>query len=91
VRRRVELLAGAQTPQGAIPASTAHRTYRYGWLRDGCWCAYALDRAGRRSAAAAWHHWVAATLLRHQHRVDQALAAVAAGSTLRPCCPPGSP
>jgi GH15 family glucan-1,4-alpha-glucosidase len=76
VQRSIDLLAGSQTPQGAIPASTVHELYRYGWLRDGSWCAYALDRAGRTPAAAAWHHWVAATLLRHEHRVDQALAAV---------------
>jgi len=48
-------------------------------LRDGSWCAYALDRAGRSSAAAALHHWVATTLLRHAHRVEQALAAVRRG------------
>ena len=76
VQRSIDLLAGSQTPQGAIPASTVHELYQYGWLRDGSWCAYALDRAGRTPAAAAWHHWVAATLLRHEHRVDQALAAV---------------
>jgi isomaltose glucohydrolase len=80
VQRSIELLAGAQTPQGAIPASTAHQTYQFGWLRDGCWCAYALDRAGRSLAAAAWHHWVAATLLRHAHRVEQALAAIRRGT-----------
>jgi hypothetical protein len=66
----------SQTPQGAIPASTAHEIYQDGWLRGGSWCAYALDRAGRGSAAAAWHHWVASTLLRHEHRVDEALEAV---------------
>ena len=75
----VELLAGAQTSDGAIPASTVHEVYRYGWLRDGSWCAYALERAGRPEATAAWHHWVATTLLAHEDRVEEALAAVAAG------------
>ena len=76
VRRSVELLASAQTPDGAIPASTVHDVYQYGWLRDGSWCAYALDRAGHRDAAAAWHHWVARTLLTHEHRVTEAINAV---------------
>ena len=49
------VLIGAQTPDGAFPAGTAHDVYRYAWLRDGSWCAYALDRVGRRDAAAAWH------------------------------------
>lgn len=70
----------AQTAEGAIPASTAHDIYRYGWLRDGSWCAYALDRAGHAVPASAWHHWVARTLLAHEHRFDEALHAVRAGT-----------
>ncbi|HET9872272.1 MAG TPA: glycoside hydrolase family 15 protein [Propionibacteriaceae bacterium] len=76
----VDLLASAQSSSGAIPASTVHDIYQYGWLRDGSWCAYALDRAGRTSAVSGWHHWVARTLLAHEHRFDQALAAVRAGT-----------
>jgi GH15 family glucan-1,4-alpha-glucosidase len=79
VSSSVQLLASAQTSTGAIPASTVHDVYQYGWLRDGSWCAYALDRAGRRDAASAWHHWVAQTVLAHEHRVDQAIAAVREG------------
>ena len=76
----VELLLRAQTASGAIPASTAHDVYQYAWLRDGSWCAYALDRAGHHDAAAAWHRWVAATLLAHRHRVEQAIDAVRGGA-----------
>ncbi len=72
----VDILASAQTPGGAIPASTVHDVYQYGWLRDGSWCAHALDRAGRRDAAAAWHHRVASTLLAHERRVEEAIDAV---------------
>lgn len=76
VRGSIDLLAAAQTTEGAFPASTVHEIYQYGWLRDGSWCAYALDRSGHSTAAAAWHHWVASTLLRHEHRVDEALEAI---------------
>jgi GH15 family glucan-1,4-alpha-glucosidase len=55
-----------------------HEVYRYAWLRDGSWCAYALDRGGASAAASAWHRWVASTLLAHGHRVGEALAAVRA-------------
>ena len=72
----VDLLLRAQTANGAIPASTVHDIYQYGWLRDGSWCAYALDRVHHRDAASAWHHWVASTLSAHEHRVDQAIDAV---------------
>lgn len=72
----VRLLVAAQTAQGAIPASTVHDIYQYGWLRDGSWCAYALDRTGHAESASRWHHWVARTVIAHQARVEQALAAV---------------
>jgi GH15 family glucan-1,4-alpha-glucosidase len=88
VQGSLELLADSQTPAGAIPASTVHEVYRYAWLRDGSWCAYALDRSGNRSAAAAWHRWVASTLLAHEHRVDEALAAVRAGAVNGPVMMP---
>ena len=75
----VRLLLDSQLESGAIPASTVHEVYQFGWLRDGSWCAYALDVAGHRDAASRWHHWVAKTQLRHEHRVDEALAAVRSG------------
>jgi isomaltose glucohydrolase len=76
----VELLLAAQKATGAIPASTVHEIYQYGWLRDGSWCAHALDRAGHAEAAAAWHHWVARTLLAHEHRFHDALQAIRTGT-----------
>jgi hypothetical protein len=76
----VEIIAGAQTASGAYPASPAHDVYRYAWLRDGSWCAQAMDRAGRRASAAAWHRWVADVLLRQKDRVEVALHAVRGGA-----------
>jgi GH15 family glucan-1,4-alpha-glucosidase len=77
--RSVDLLVGAQTRWGSIPASTEHEVYQFGWLRDGSWCAYALDVAGRDEQAAAWHRWVARTLLDLEARFDQACEAVRHG------------
>ncbi|WP_411375246.1 glycoside hydrolase family 15 protein [Arthrobacter sp. MPF02] len=78
----IELLLSAQTASGAIPASTVHDVYQYGWPRNGSWCAYALQRAGQTKAAARWHHWVAATLLPHRHRFVEAMDAVRNGSVI---------
>jgi GH15 family glucan-1,4-alpha-glucosidase len=75
-RRSIELLLDAQTQWGSIPASTEHEVYQYGWLRDGSWCAYALDIAGHHEEAGAWHRWVARTVLDHKTRFEQASAAV---------------
>ncbi|HEY5181334.1 MAG TPA: glycoside hydrolase family 15 protein [Dermatophilaceae bacterium] len=78
--RSVDLLVGAQTRWGSIPASTEHEVYQFGWLRDGSWCAYALDVAGHHEQAGAWHRWVARTLLDHDARFDQACEAVRHGA-----------
>lgn len=75
-----DIIAGSQTAAGAYPASPVHDVYRYSWLRDGSWCAYAMDRAGRRASADAWHRWIAGVLLRHEHRVVEALEAVENGT-----------
>jgi GH15 family glucan-1,4-alpha-glucosidase len=63
-----------------LPASTVHDVYRYGWLWDGSWCAFALHHAGLVDAAARWHRWVARTLLAHEHRVDEEIWALRAGA-----------
>jgi GH15 family glucan-1,4-alpha-glucosidase len=76
----VEIIRGSQTATGAYPASPAHEVYRYGWLRDGSWCAQAMDRAGHRASAGAWHRWVAEVLLRHERRVEEALDAARGGT-----------
>ena len=51
--RSVELLVAAQTRWGSVPASTEHKVYQFGWLRDGSWCAYAFDVAGHHEQAQA--------------------------------------
>jgi isomaltose glucohydrolase len=76
----VQLIAGSQAATGAYPASPVHEVYRYGWLRDGSWCAHAMDRVGKHSSAAAWHRWVADVVVRHEHRVAEALDAVRNGT-----------
>ena len=64
-----------RTPRDGTP-HTVHEIYHYGWLGDGSSPAYAPDRVGRASAATAWHQWVASTLPRHEHRVEEAPDAV---------------
>ena len=76
----VELIAESQAASGAYPASPLHEVYRYGWLRDGSWCAHAMDRVGNHSSAVAFHRWVADVVVRHEHRVAEAVEAVRNGT-----------
>jgi GH15 family glucan-1,4-alpha-glucosidase len=47
-----------QSASGAFIASPDFSQYRYCWLRDGSFTAYALDRVGEHGSSAAYHGWV---------------------------------
>jgi GH15 family glucan-1,4-alpha-glucosidase len=48
-----------QVATGAFFASLDFAPYRYCWLRDGSFTAFALDRAGEQEAAERFHRWAA--------------------------------
>lgn len=58
----VSLILTEQTEHGAFPASPDFAQYRYCWLRDASFIAYALDRAGEHPAALKYHEWVDRTI-----------------------------
>jgi GH15 family glucan-1,4-alpha-glucosidase len=75
----VAIIRQAQTESGAILACPGYPTYRYAWLRDGSFCAVALDRVGEHAAAARFHAWVAARVLDHEAAMRRAIEAVTGG------------
>lgn len=86
----IEALLAAQHDNGAFPASAAFSQYGYCWLRDGSFIAHALDVASHtvpdadlaeraRSAATRFHGWVATTLSRHAHTLDEVIGRRAGG------------
>src|SRR5690242_11493420 len=68
VRRSLAVLREGQHSSGAYVACPTYPTYRYAWLRDGSFCAYAMDIRGEHADAAAFHRFVARTVLRHLGR-----------------------
>lgn len=75
VRRSVRLLLDAQAGSGAFPAAPTFPTYRYCWFRDASYVAHALDRYGEHAAAARFHRWGEAVVLREAARIDAAARA----------------
>jgi GH15 family glucan-1,4-alpha-glucosidase len=53
-----EAILRCQSASGAFIASPDFSQYRYCWLRDGSFTAYALDRVGQHGSSAAYHDWV---------------------------------
>ena len=64
----------ARPPSGAYVACPSYATYGFGWLRDGSFCAAAMDAAGERDSSAAFHAWVARTLIAHTDKAERAIA-----------------
>ena len=87
-RRSVDVLLRGQSPSGALVASPSYPTYRYAWLRDGAFCAHALDVVGEGEASAAWHGFVAGTLEAHRPLVESAIDGIHEGRTLPPAAVP---
>lgn len=83
-RRSLEVLQAGQAPSGAFVASPSFDVYRYAWLRDGAFCAYALDVIGEREPAARWHEWVTASIEAHRPLIEAVTARIAAGETPPP-------
>ena len=83
-RRSVDVLKEGQAVSGAFIASPAFPTYHYAWLRDGAFCALALDRVGERPTAAAFHDWVVRSVEAHRAMIESAVTRVEAGETPPP-------
>ena len=83
-RRSLGVLSEGQTPSGAFVASPAFDVYDFSWLRDGAFCAYAIELAGGREQAAAFHRWAAVAVERQRGRAEAVIDALAAGRTPPP-------
>jgi GH15 family glucan-1,4-alpha-glucosidase len=57
-RRSIDSILRLQSVSGAFIASPDFAQYHYSWLRDGSFCAYALDQAGEHEASRRFHWWV---------------------------------
>ena len=86
VDHSVDVLIAGQAPSGAFVASPSYPTYRFAWLRDGSFCADALDRWGLHDRARAFHDWVCTTIVGMRETVEAATpsARTAAAQSMLP-------
>jgi GH15 family glucan-1,4-alpha-glucosidase len=74
VAHSIEVLLAGQASTGAFVASPTYPTYRFAWLRDGSFCADALDRWSEHSRARAFHDWVCTTIVGMRDTVERVTA-----------------
>lgn len=84
VAASVRVILDGQSPSGAYVASPAFSQYGFGWLRDGSYCALAMDAVGERASARAFHDWVAGAIVARADRVDAVVDAVVDGRAPSP-------
>lgn len=73
IERSVQTILENQAPSGAIVACPNFEEYKYCWLRDGTFCAFALDTVGEHAAAERFYHWVDQTIQRHAAKIESLL------------------
>ncbi|HVV19691.1 MAG TPA: glycoside hydrolase family 15 protein, partial [Pseudonocardiaceae bacterium] len=66
----IEVILSGQHASGGYVACPTFPTYGYAWLRDGAWCAYAVGSHGHRDSAAAFHRFIARTVMTHASLFD---------------------
>lgn len=62
----INIITTYQSETGAYVASPNFHEYRYSWLRDGSFIAYAMLKAGRPESAERFLRWTARTITRHE-------------------------
>lgn len=81
-KHSIEVIEQNQAGSGAYFACPNFPNYRYSWLRDGAFIAYAMDRAGRHDSAARFYRWVGSTIDRHAWKVDRIAENVRSGEPI---------
>jgi GH15 family glucan-1,4-alpha-glucosidase len=81
-RQSIDILLSHQNPSGAYIASPNFPSYKYAWLRDGSFCAYALDQAGEYNSVDLFHNWVFKVLDTYQYKLNRCIAEISRGRRL---------
>jgi GH15 family glucan-1,4-alpha-glucosidase len=82
LRSSIDVILRGQAPSGAYVASPSFPSYRFGWLRDGSYCALAMDAAGQGASARAFHGWVAGVVDRQAETIEGIVSRLNAGEPL---------
>lgn len=85
----VEMIKANQAVTGAYIASPTFAPYRYAWLRDGSFIAYAMDRMGEHESARLFYLWCGEVICKHQEKVRRTIEAatdVKAGANTNQHC-----
>ncbi len=78
----IQVILEGQAPTGAYVASPNFSQYGFAWLRDGAYCALAMDAAGERDSAARFHAWVVRVVLGEREQITRVVDAHSRGEAV---------
>ncbi|WP_227763647.1 glycoside hydrolase family 15 protein [Zhaonella formicivorans] len=80
LKKSIAVLTLYQHRSGAFPASPFFPVYNYSWLRDGTFCAYALDLVREHAGSLAFYRWVNNTLAKYLPKLEKLEAKICSGN-----------
>lgn len=80
----VRVISEGQALSGAYVASPNFSQYGFAWLRDGAYCALAMDAVGERESSARFHRWATEVVLGERDQISRVVAAFDRGDEVAP-------
>jgi len=78
----IKIIKQNQHSSGAYVACPTFDNYKYSWLRDGSFIAYAMDIIGEHDSAEKFYHWVDKTINSHNEKYKRLIEKVNSGDKL---------
>jgi GH15 family glucan-1,4-alpha-glucosidase len=78
----IEIIKANQVSSGAYIACPNFKSYRYCWLRDGSFIAYAMDRTGETDSSERFYHWVNRVICNRKDQIETLIAKEKAGEPI---------
>lgn len=74
IAKSIQLILQHQSETGAYLASPCFPNYRYAWLRDGTFTAYAMNRVRQHDSASRFYAWCDRVIQKHADKARKAIA-----------------
>lgn len=78
----VKIIKDNQDSSGAYVACPYFKNYRYCWLRDGSFTAYAMDKSGETDSAEHFYQWVNQVICSREPQIQALIAKHKAGQSI---------
>jgi len=69
-KKSIQIIKANQYKSGSYIASPDFKSYRYCWLRDGTFTAYAMDITGEHESAKRFYKWVDSAIKRYIYKIE---------------------